>query len=52
VPEQKHMNWHIQALNEAFVSVDALHYKYTKGRGEKVVEPEVIRGLVLAKNDA
>jgi hypothetical protein len=37
--EQKHMNWHIR-LNEAFVSVDALHYKYTKEE-VKVVEPEV-----------
>jgi ABC-type uncharacterized transport system substrate-binding protein len=39
--EQKHMNWHMEALNEAFVSVDALHYKYTKEEVKKVVEPEV-----------
>jgi hypothetical protein len=37
------MNWHIQALNEAFVSVDALHYKYTKEEVKKVVEPEVAK---------
>jgi hypothetical protein len=30
-----------EALNEAFVSVDALHYKYTKEEVKKVVEPEV-----------
>jgi hypothetical protein len=39
--EQKHMNWHIRKLNEAFVSVDALHYKYTKE--EVVVEVKLIK---------
>jgi hypothetical protein len=29
-----------EALNEAFVSVDALHYKYTKEEVKKVVEPK------------
>jgi hypothetical protein len=41
--EQKHMIGISEALNEAFVSVDALHYKYTKEEVKKVVEPEVAK---------